>query len=65
MWITRILDLVTSPITRIFEYKVTGTLAKPVSIPINIPLRLLMVPFQTLLDIVEAAGGVKKKPEKK
>jgi hypothetical protein len=61
----QILDLVTSPITRIFEYKVTGTLAKPVSIPINIPPRLLMVPFQALRDIVEAAGGVKKKTEKK
>lgn len=55
----------TSPITRIFEYKVTGTPAKPVSIPINIPPRLLLNPFQALRDIVEAVGGVKKKPEKK
>ena len=59
----QILDLVTQPFSRIFEYKVTGTLADPKSEPLNVAPKLLLAPFNLVRDIVKpAANSSERKP---
>jgi hypothetical protein len=51
--IGRVVSLALWPVTKMFEYKITGTLEKPKSEPLYIPRLLLMplYPFQTLEDL--------------
>jgi hypothetical protein len=58
-----LISLVFMPVTKILEYKVTGTLGNPVAEPVYVP-KLLLLPFQPLkiLKDVFAPGPVKPKP---
>jgi len=54
-----LLRLTLKPMTKMFEYKVTGTLGKPKKEPLYLPTRMLFIPFhpvQTLEDIFNAPG---------
>jgi hypothetical protein len=51
--------LALKPMTKLFEYKVTGTLANPKKEPLYLPTRMLFLPFhpiQTLDEIFNAPG---------
>jgi len=55
-----VMRLALKPMTKFFEYKVTGTLKQPKKEPLYIPARLLFMPFhpfQTLEDILNADGS--------
>jgi hypothetical protein len=54
-----LLRLTLKPMTKMFEYKVTGTLGKPKKEPLYLPTRMLFMPFhpiQTLDEILNAPG---------
>jgi hypothetical protein len=63
----RVVSLALWPLTKVFEYKINGTLAEPKSEPLYIP-RLLFFPFhpfKTLRDIfseTEATAPSKESP---
>ena len=48
------------PLTKVFEYRLTGTLGEPVAEPIHIPKFLLMAlePFKALQGILRGVGQV-------
>jgi hypothetical protein len=51
--------LTLKPMTKLFEYKVTGTLKEPKKEPLYLPTRMLFIPFrpiQTLEDMLNATG---------
>jgi hypothetical protein len=60
-WVVgRILSLALWPVSKIFEYKVTGTLAEPKSEPVYILPKILLLPlhpFRTLEDLLPAGTG--------
>jgi hypothetical protein len=54
--IGRVLSLALWPITKVFEYKLTGTLKEPKSEPVYIIPKILLLPFHPF-------GGGKSTPE--
>jgi len=50
-----------SPLTKIFEYKVTGTLGEPKKEPLYIP-KLLMMPFHPIRTIRELFPPPEERP---
>jgi hypothetical protein len=50
------------PVTKLFEYRVTGTLAKPNSQPLFIP-KIIMMPFHPVRSLRELMGEEKDAPE--
>ena len=48
------------PVTKVFEYKITGTLAQPKTQPLYIP-KIFMAPFHPLRTIKELFGDEKEK----
>lgn len=59
-----LLSFLTSPMTKVFEYKVTGSLANPKSEPRFIP-KFLMLPLRPFQTIREFLTPDKPEPEKK
>jgi hypothetical protein len=64
-----VLSKVLWPVTKVFEYKVTGTLSHPKSEPVYVIPKLLLLPFQpfkTLRDLIEEqpANGTPKGQDK-
>ena len=57
----RLLSLVLLPFTKIFEFKVTGTLADPQSEPLYLP-KFFMLPFHPLRTLKELIPGEPIKP---
>jgi hypothetical protein len=52
-----VVNLALWPVTKFFEYKITGTLAEPKSEPLYVPARVLLMPlhpFRTLEDLFPA-----------
>ncbi|MBI5772704.1 MAG: hypothetical protein HZA89_03050 [Verrucomicrobia bacterium] len=67
MWLLgRLLSLATMPLTKIFEYKVAGTLAQPKTDPLYVPKLFLLPlhPIKTLKDIFTPDGDGKTPPAK-
>lgn len=66
---TRLLDAFTAPITKILEHKVTGTLANPVSKPINELPKILLAPLKPIQAVTDILKGkkssLKKKPDRR
>jgi hypothetical protein len=65
VWIVGpLVSLVFKPLTKLFEYKVTGTLSQPRKEPLRIPkpLQLPLRPWQTLKEIFGAEGEANKPP---
>ncbi len=62
-----LLSFLTTPLTKVFEYKVAGTLTHPVGEPIYVPKFLLfpLHPFRTLKRIIPGLDETPKPPEKK
>lgn len=62
--IGRVVSLALWPVTKMFEYKITGTLEEPKSEPVYIPKLLLMPlnPFQTLEDLFTIEPKVTNAP---
>jgi hypothetical protein len=56
-----VVSLVLSPLTKLFEYKVTGTLKEPEKVPLYIPKELLF-PFHPFRTLKELFGGEKTNP---
>jgi len=56
-----VVSLVFSPLTKLFEYKVTGTLKEPEKVPLYVPKELLF-PFHPLRTLKELFGEEKPKP---
>ena len=57
VWLVgRLLSLGLSPITKLFEFKVTGTLAEPKSEPIYVPkfIQWMLHPMRTIQGVIEA-----------
>ena len=55
---------ITTPVTKLFEYKVTGTLANPKKEPVYVP-KLLMLPLhpiRTLEDLFPGGGSLTNAP---
>lgn len=55
-----VVNLALWPVTKLFEYKITGTLANPKSEPLYVPARVLLMPlrpFRTLEELFPAALG--------
>jgi hypothetical protein len=50
-----------TPLTKLFEYKVGGTLAKPKSDPLYIP-KIMMMPFHPIRTLRELVGEEKDEP---
>ncbi|MBI3879824.1 MAG: hypothetical protein HY301_07130, partial [Verrucomicrobia bacterium] len=59
----RVFSLLLTPLTKVFEYKVTGTLADPKPEPLYFLPRLLLIPFSPLQTLKDIFGGEEKKPE--
>ncbi|MSU62003.1 MAG: hypothetical protein EXS31_06355 [Pedosphaera sp.] len=57
----RVVSLALWPITKVFEYQITGTLAKPKSQPVYIP-RFLFAPFQPLKTIRDMFNDSESRP---
>jgi len=57
-------SLVFKPLTKLFEYKVTGTLSQPRMEPLHIPkpLQLPLRPWQTLKDMFGGEGAGDQPP---
>lgn len=58
--VTQLIDLLTTPITKVFEYKVTGTLGHPKSEPVYVFPKLLLAPFRPFQTLREIFGEVEK-----
>jgi hypothetical protein len=54
-----LISMFTSPLTKIFEYKVTGTLDNPKEDPVYVPKLFLLPlhPFRTLEDLIPGGGS--------
>ncbi|MGB0578176.1 MAG: hypothetical protein ACPGVU_00610 [Limisphaerales bacterium] len=61
---TRLLDVFTAPITKILEHKVTGTLGKPESEPLNELPKILLVPLKPLQIFQNILRGSGDRPKK-
>lgn len=63
----RIISLATMPLTKVFEYKVTGTLAQPKTDPLYVPKLLLLPlhPLKTLKDIFTPDEPTRSNPKEK
>jgi hypothetical protein len=59
--IGRILSLALKPLTKIFEYKVTGTLSEPKSEPLYVP-KILLFPLHPLRTLRELFPSEPAKP---
>jgi len=46
------------PITKLFEYKVTGTLGDPKAVPLWLPIKFVTMPIELLLHPVNTLKGV-------
>ena len=62
-----LVSLLTTPLTKIFEYKVSGTLTEPKLEPVYIPKLFLfpLRPFKTLKELFSGSDDAPKLPEKK
>ncbi|MBU6399273.1 MAG: hypothetical protein KGS61_03060 [Verrucomicrobia bacterium] len=62
----QLFSMVFSPLTKLFEYKVTGTLEDPKSQPLYVPKLLLMPlhPFRTIKDLLLGPGSTNAPPAK-
>ncbi|MBI3875626.1 MAG: hypothetical protein HY300_06635, partial [Verrucomicrobia bacterium] len=62
-----LLSFLTTPLTKVFEYKVGGTLTHPVAEPTYVPKFLLfpLHPFRTLKRIIPGLDETPKPPDKK
>lgn len=60
----KLFDALTAPITKIFEYKVNGTLGHPVTKPINELPKLLLAPLKPLQAVGEILKGGSRPKEK-
>lgn len=60
----RIFSLAMAPITKLFVYKVTGTISEPKREPLYVP-RLLLMPLQPFKTLRELLTDEKPPPEKK
>jgi hypothetical protein len=58
----KLFDVLTSPITKIFEYKVGGTLGHPTSRPINELPNIILAPLKPLQVVGEILQGGNKPP---
>jgi len=55
-WVVgRIVSLAFWPVTKLFQYHITGTLSEPKSEPVYVP-KLLLVPFQPFRTLEEMFG---------
>lgn len=64
-WVVgRLFSLALTPLTKVFEYKVTGTLAHPETEPLYIPKFLLipLKPFKTLQDLLNSESEPRERP---
>jgi hypothetical protein len=55
----QIVSKVLWPVTKLFEYKISGTLSKPKSEPVFIP-KIIMMPFHPLRSLRELLGDDKE-----
>ncbi|MBM3876581.1 MAG: hypothetical protein FJ386_07675 [Verrucomicrobia bacterium] len=62
-----LLSFITTPLTKVFEYKVTGTLSRPEGEPTYVPKFLLLPlrPFHTLKQLIPGLDDSSKPPPKK
>jgi hypothetical protein len=57
----KVLGLILTPMTKLFEYRVTGTLAHPKKEPLYLVPRLLLMPFQPFKALKELLPGANDK----
>jgi len=62
-----LLSFITTPITKVFEYKVAGTLSRPEGEPTYVPKFLLLPlrPFHTLKQLIPGLNDSARPPERK